>query len=104
MKKRSVQRIGLVVALTVSSAVFFAARLVAQDRRMGGIGTILPMAIVMIAGPQIISAVFLATSEGWRRNSLAYIGGAALSITLFVLVAYFSTKLLKSATGGSNAR
>jgi len=69
---------------------------------MGGIGTILPMAIVMIAGPQIISAVFLATSENWRRNSLAYLGGAALAITLFVLFAYFLTKLLKSATNGSN--
>ena len=31
--------------------------------------TILPMAIVMISGPQIISAVFLATSTDWARNS-----------------------------------
>ena len=30
---------------------------------MGGFLTVLPLAFVMIAGPQIISAVFLATSE-----------------------------------------
>jgi hypothetical protein len=49
---------------------------------------ILPMAFVMIAGPQILSAIFLATSENWRRNSAAYLFGAALSITLFVTLAY----------------
>jgi threonine/homoserine/homoserine lactone efflux protein len=49
----------------------------------------LPMAFVMIAGPQILSAIFLATSEGWRRNSAAYIAGAALSITTFVTAAFF---------------
>ena len=49
---------------------------------------ILPMAVVMIAGPQILSAIFLATSENWRRNSAAYIAGAALSITVFVTVAF----------------
>ena len=32
-------------------------------RRVGGFLTVLPLAFVMIAGPQIISAVFLATSE-----------------------------------------
>jgi hypothetical protein len=50
---------------------------------------VLPMCVVMIAGPQILSAIFLATSENWRRNSLAYVFGALLSITLFVTVAYF---------------
>jgi Sap, sulfolipid-1-addressing protein len=49
---------------------------------------ILPMAFVMIAGPQILSAIFLATSENWQRNSAAYVLGAALSITLFVTIAY----------------
>ena len=50
---------------------------------------ILPMAFVMIAGPQILSAIFLATSENWRRNSAAYIAGAALSITVIVTIAFF---------------
>ena len=47
------------------------------------------MAFVMIAGPQILSAIFLATSQNWRRNSGAYVAGAALSITLIVTIAYF---------------
>jgi hypothetical protein len=51
--------------------------------------TLLPMAFVMVAGPQILSAIFLATSENWRRNSAAYVAGAALSITLIVTIAYF---------------
>ncbi len=46
------------------------------------------MAFVMIAGPQILSAIFLATSERWRANSLAYVSGAGLSITAIVTVAY----------------
>jgi hypothetical protein len=48
------------------------------------------MAIVMIAGPQILSAIFLATSASWRRNSAAYLSGAALSITLIVTIAYLA--------------
>lgn len=50
---------------------------------------ILPMAFVMIAGPQILSAIFLATSEKWAKNSAAYVLGASLSITAFVTAAYF---------------
>jgi len=46
------------------------------------------MAFVMIAGPQILSAIFLATSENWQRNSAAYVFGASLSITLIVTIAY----------------
>ncbi len=62
---------------------------------------LLPMAFVMIAGPQIVSAVFLATSEGWGRNSIAYVGGAAVSITAFVTAAYLIAKGVK--TGASNS-
>jgi hypothetical protein len=50
---------------------------------------LLPMAFVMIAGPQVLSAIFLATTENWRRNSVAYLGGAALSITLIATIAFF---------------
>jgi hypothetical protein len=42
----------------------------------------------MIAGPQIISAVFLATTEQWGRNSAAYVLGASLSISATVAAAY----------------
>jgi small neutral amino acid transporter SnatA (MarC family) len=43
--------------------------------------TVLPLAFVMIAGPQIITAVLLATGRDPRRNSLAFLTGAALAIT-----------------------
>lgn len=58
---------------------------------------VLPMAFVMIAGPQIISAVFLATTERWRRNSAAYVLGAAASISIVVIAAYH---LIDAASGG----
>jgi hypothetical protein len=56
---------------------------------------VLPLAFVMVAGPQILSAIFFATSEDWRRTSAAYILGAALSISIVVLIAFF-------ASGGSS--
>jgi Sap, sulfolipid-1-addressing protein len=59
--------------------------------------TVLPLAFVMIAGPQIISAVFLATSVGSVRNSVAYVAGAAISITTSVLIAYFVVSGAKSS-------
>jgi predicted membrane channel-forming protein YqfA (hemolysin III family) len=43
---------------------------------------------VLIACPQILTSIFLATSEHWARNTAAYIFGAALSITLTVSLAY----------------
>lgn len=49
---------------------------------------ILPLSIVMVAGPQILSSVFFATNERWRTLSLAYVAGAALSIPLIVGAAY----------------
>ena len=49
---------------------------------------ILPLAFVMIAGPQIISAFFLATSKDWGKNSIAYIAGAGLSVTTVATLAY----------------
>jgi threonine/homoserine/homoserine lactone efflux protein len=42
----------------------------------------------MIAGPQILTAIVLATTENWRQNSAAYVVGASLSITLIVTIAF----------------
>jgi len=52
---------------------------------------VLPLAFVMIAGPQIISAFFFATSPSWKRISGAYVLGAAISIPLVVGAAYLLT-------------
>ncbi|MFN8164171.1 MAG: hypothetical protein U0R26_10185 [Solirubrobacterales bacterium] len=45
-----------------------------------GLAKTIPLAFVMIAGPQILSAIFLATTENWRRNSVAFVVGAGLSV------------------------
>jgi Sap-like sulfolipid-1-addressing protein len=62
---------------------------------------ILPMAIVMVAGPQILSAIFLATSERWRTNSIAYVLGAAISISIVVTAAYFLGDGVAGSDSGS---
>ena len=64
---------------------------------MSTILRILPLAFVMIAGPQILSAIFFATTEQWRLNAAAYVLGAAISISIIVTLAF----LLSS--GASNA-
>jgi cytochrome c biogenesis protein CcdA len=53
---------------------------------MQGFWTVLPMAVVMSAGPQIVTATFLATSQGAKRNSLAFLGGVAVATTIGVTV------------------
>ncbi|MFC6758181.1 MULTISPECIES: GAP family protein [Haloarcula] len=63
--------------------------------------TVLPLAVVMVAGPQFLSAIFLATSDQWRRNSMAYVTGAALAISLVVTAAYFLASGTRSL-GASN--
>ncbi len=63
---------------------------------------VLPLIVVMVAGPQIVSAIFLATSRPWARNSAAFIGGAAVSITLVTTLAYVITRLAGAAAGGTH--
>jgi hydrogenase/urease accessory protein HupE len=64
---------------------------------------LLPLSFVMIAGPQVISSIFLATSANWRRNSAAYVVGAALSISLFIAVGYLIGKGIKSSGDKSSS-
>src|SRR4051794_9674989 len=58
----------------------------------------------MIAGPQIISSFFFATSDNWRGTSLAYATGALITITFFVTVAYFVAKGVKGGGGDSSKK
>jgi hypothetical protein len=67
---------------------------------VSGFLSVLPLSIVMIAGPQVITSVFLATSASWARNSLVFLGGAFLSITATVTIAYL---VAKGAKGGSSS-
>jgi cytochrome c biogenesis protein CcdA len=49
---------------------------------------LLPLAFVMIAGPQILSAIFLATTVQWKKNSAAFVTGAGISVTILVTLGY----------------
>ena len=67
------------------------------------LASVLPLAFVMIAGPQIISAVFFATSENWKGTSAGYVLGAAVSITAFFTAAYFIAKGAKDAASSKSS-
>jgi cytochrome c biogenesis protein CcdA len=64
---------------------------------MQGLLTVIPMALVMSAGPQIVTSIFLATSRHPRRNSLAFLLGIAVAVTIGVTVFF----LLGAGTAGS---
>lgn len=60
------------------------------------------MAIVMVAGPQIISAIVLVTSERWLRNSLLFLAGVALATLIGTNVGFFGSDFARQgaeATG-----
>ena len=63
------------------------------------IAATLPLAIAMVAGPQIISAFFFATSPRWKSDSAAFILGATAALFLVVTVAYLIAHQI--AGGGS---
>lgn len=50
--------------------------------------TVLPLAFVMNAGPQIVSAIFLATSQNARRNSIAFLLGVMIATTAGTTIAF----------------
>lgn len=64
---------------------------------------VLPLSFVMVAGPQIISAIFLATGPRWAASSAAYVAGAALSVALVVTIAYIVGDLV-TAGGEAGSR
>ena len=66
--------------------------------------TALPLAFVMIAGPQIISAVFFATAEDWARSSAAYVLGAAISVPLVVGAGYLLANVIGGGGGDEGPR
>lgn len=60
---------------------------------------VLPLAIVMVAGPQLLSAIFLATTPDWQRNASAYVAGAAIAISMTVTVAYLAGGEIRRQSG-----
>jgi hypothetical protein len=57
---------------------------------------VLPLAITMMAGPQIVSALILVTGESPVRASLAYIAGVGTAALLGILVARLVAHLIGS--------
>ena len=45
----------------------------------------------------------LATTQHWAKNSAAYVGGAAISITAVVTIAYLIARGTKTAAGPAHA-
>ena len=70
---------------------------------MQGFLTVLPMAVVMSAGPQIVTAIFLATSRNPKRNSLAFLVGVTAATTIGVSVFYFLGFELGGDDGGGKS-
>lgn len=62
----------------------------------------LPMAFVMVAGPQIVTAIMLATSKQPKPNSLAFLGGVAAATTLGLTVFYVIADAVHPDSGGSS--
>ncbi|MCX5068396.1 GAP family protein [Micromonospora lupini] len=56
--------------------------------------TVLPLAVVMVAGTQLVVAVFLASSDRPRAASLGFLAGAGLVVAAGVTVSWLLTRLL----------
>ena len=61
---------------------------------------ILPLALTMLAGPQIMSAIIFVTSAKPVRNSVAFIIGVALATTVGVTIVVVATTLLGGGSLG----
>ncbi|WBB65739.1 GAP family protein [Micromonospora sp. WMMD812] len=61
--------------------------------------TILPLAVVMVAGTQLVAAVLLASAERPRATSLAYLGGTSAVVLAGVTVTWLVTRVLRGLAG-----
>ena len=64
---------------------------------MGEVMTVLPMAFVMVAGPQIVTAILLATSVRPKRDSVFFLLGSAAATTIGLSAAYGLTGVFRRA-------
>ncbi|MFI5928813.1 GAP family protein [Micromonospora sp. NPDC051543] len=56
--------------------------------------TVLPLAVVMVAGTQLVVAIFLASSDRPRAASCGFIAGAGLVVVAGVTVSWLLTRVL----------
>ncbi|MEU4472789.1 GAP family protein [Micromonospora sp. NPDC023888] len=65
--------------------------------------TILPLAVVMVAGSQLVVSVFLASSDRPRAASLGFLAGAGLVVTAGVTLSWLLTRWLGGLAAGASA-
>jgi threonine/homoserine/homoserine lactone efflux protein len=65
--------------------------------------TVLPLAVVMVAGPQLVSAMFLATGQSPKRVSTAFLIGVALAIVIGLSIVYWLAGLVIGSHGRGGA-
>ncbi|MEV0722091.1 GAP family protein [Micromonospora purpureochromogenes] len=54
--------------------------------------TVLPLAVVMVAGTQLVAAVFLASGDRPRQASLGFLAGAAVVVVAGTMTAWLVTR------------
>ena len=64
--------------------------------------SVLPLTVVMVAGPQIVAAVFLVASREAKRSSLAYVAGAGLAVLIGLTVWYIVFRAIRGSGDGQN--
>ncbi|MEU7586402.1 GAP family protein [Micromonospora sp. NPDC049230] len=65
--------------------------------------TVLPLAVVMVAGTQLVVAVFLASSDRPRAASLGFLAGAGLLVTAGVTVSWLLTRWVGGLAADASA-
>ncbi|MCO1596371.1 GAP family protein [Micromonospora sp. RHAY321] len=65
--------------------------------------TVLPLAVVMVAGTQLVVAVFLASSDRPRAASLGFLAGAGLVVAAGVTVSWLLTRLVGGVATDASA-
>ncbi len=49
----------------------------------------MPLAFLMILGPQIVTAIFLATGTNAKKSSASFLAGVAIAVTLGTTISFF---------------
>ncbi|MEH0822116.1 MULTISPECIES: GAP family protein [unclassified Micromonospora] len=62
--------------------------------------TVLPLAVVMVAGTQLVAAVFLASGERPRQASLGFLAGAAIVVFTGTTIAWVVARTVDGTAGG----
>ncbi|MGC5285753.1 GAP family protein [Micromonospora sp. DT231] len=65
--------------------------------------TVLPLAVVMVAGTQLVVAVFLASSDRPRAASLGFLAGAGLVVTAGVTLSWLLTRWVGGLAADASA-